>query len=161
MSTDNNIPLLTDIIQLGDVEMKNHFDGHVFDEDNQDMLDKKTEEVPEIKIPNDNDAELDELQLKLLTDELNDIDLSIPDLNQNIENTEQIETIETLENTEAIDNDTAVAETTSNTLSKKELSDMVSLLVSDAVDSTLPMIETQLKQQITEQILQKLSKKIA
>lgn len=41
-NNEDNIPTLTDIIQLGDKSMKNHFDASVFDEANEES-DKNVE----------------------------------------------------------------------------------------------------------------------
>ena len=172
MNASDNIPLLNDIIQLGDTEMKNHFDGHTFDEEKiqnlkealkddvqdkfENEFDAEVDPVPEIKVQHENDAELDDLQLNLLNNDIDDIDIVISNFSENIETIDVDDDIETT----AREADATPPETILNQLTQDELTEMISLLVSDAVDSTLPMIETQLKQSITEQILQKLSRKI-
>lgn len=86
-NTDDNIPTLTDIIQLGDESMKNHFDASVFD------AEEETEEITETDMP--------------VTD---------------------------------------------------ELKDTINELVAEAVKETLPTIEAEFKQKLSEQIIEKLSK---
>ncbi len=153
MNTDNTIPLLTDIIQLGDVDMKNHFDGHALDEatDNLNETFEINEEleiqddIPAIHVDTETDTAMDHLQINPLEDNADDTPevLELP-----------------LEDTDKTDQDIQPEDTTQNTLNKDELAETVNLLVSDAVDAILPIIEGQLKQSISEQIIQKLSRKL-
>lgn len=83
-----DIPTLTDIIEVGDDAMKNHFDGHAFDDGDEDH------DRPEPLAP--------------------------------------------------------VSEA---------LRETVELMVQDALNEQLPVIEEQLKQQLTERILEKLAER--
>ena len=87
---ESNIPTLTEIIQLGDASMKNHFDATVFDHDTSET---------------DKDHEIE-----------------------------------------------------TETLTTEQLKDTIDNLIQQAMDDTLPAIEAQLKEKLTEQILLKLSK---
>ncbi|MDH5471669.1 MAG: hypothetical protein OEY61_02345 [Gammaproteobacteria bacterium] len=85
-NSESPIPTLTDIIQLGDASMKNHFDASLFDQDPEQPSDP------------------------------------------------------------------------AETLISDKLKQTLDTLIQEAMDETLPSIEAQLKEKLTSQILQKLSK---
>ena len=46
MQSDNdNIPTLTDIIEIGDASMKNHFDASIFDHPADEVIDEEPEQI--------------------------------------------------------------------------------------------------------------------
>ena len=179
MSASENIPLLTDIIQLGDMDMKNHFDGHILDDkknaiENLFTLSSENEngdDIPAIHLDTETCTEVEDLSIHPLEDTLHEspeiVDFAMDSRQDDSLNDNRNKDTATPQAHKANYNEgeeeTEATTDTTNTpkpLNKNELTDMVNLLVSDAVDAILPIIEGQLKQSISEQIIQKLSRKL-
>ena len=133
---DENIPTLTDIVSAGDESMKNHFDASYFDEpekrDEPEVnMDTQAEENPVIEDPFTISSDLDTGELEVLEENMPSIEPEVA-----VEPEHSFKTIK---------------------LDSEELHSTIEALIDDALKKTLPAIEDQLKQQLSETIIDKLS----
>ena len=133
-SADDNIPTLTDVIVSGDESMKNHFDGHSLDEETETEATELEAVMAEPVI--DEPAIEDEFKIEA---EIDTDDIVEPVLDEPV-------IIEPAEVPPA--------------LNMEELHATIESIIDEVLQESMPVIEKNLKAQLSESIYEKLSEEL-
>lgn len=128
-SSDDNIPTLTEIVATGDESMKSHFNGSFLDEITEET--PAEDDIPELAVAEDSLEDALSFQAEAESDDIDPAAIEEPVI---------IEPVDDL-----------------RSLNIDELNETIKSLIDDALKETLPIIEQQLKQQLSDTIAEKLS----
>lgn len=143
---DDNIPMLTDILQIGDADMHHHFDAHQFeDEDNAESAQSiNFENASSLENTTSDNTSDDTPVLQMYMDDETPLEEELPDEDFSESMQPCVKELET----NLHGNKVATLDTISDSLSQLEIKEAID----QAIQESLPQIEESLKQMLYKKL---------